>query len=192
VASVLLRLALLLPDVVAIASDGRWDREWAYGAQAFDAGQPTGLGARTVVAELFDVAPVDSALRATLDGVRLGTDILGEATADLPPMRRFQVGQPVHVDAFGNWRPGTVTKIGRSQVTVRYQRNAYGDTAERAFAPGFVRPAHGVSLVPVDDCAADSCWPTATSPSSTCGPARAATAPSSTATALRPRSLRRP
>jgi len=74
VASVLLRLVLLLPDVVAIASDGRWDREWAHGAMAFDAHQPVGLGARTVVADLSGAAPVDSPLRDTLAGIRFGVD----------------------------------------------------------------------------------------------------------------------
>jgi hypothetical protein len=61
----------------------------------------------------------------------------------------LQVGQPVHVPAHGSWRPGTVTKLARTRVTVRYVRNADGDTDERAFPMAQVLPADGVGLEPV-------------------------------------------
>jgi hypothetical protein len=74
VASVLLRMALLLPDVFALASDGEWEREWKHGAMAWHAHQPAGLGARTVVADLLGIAPVHSPLRDRLDRVRFDVD----------------------------------------------------------------------------------------------------------------------
>ncbi|GAA4578630.1 hypothetical protein GCM10023176_54920 [Micromonospora coerulea] len=57
VTAVLLRCQMLLPHVFAIASDGAWDEEWLYGATG---PMPGGLGARTVVAELFGNAPTTS------------------------------------------------------------------------------------------------------------------------------------
>jgi len=73
VTSVLLRVALLLPDAFAVASDGRWNGEWAHGVTQFHH-DPAWLGARMVVAELFGTAPVDSPLRDTLAGIRFGVD----------------------------------------------------------------------------------------------------------------------
>lgn len=57
VTAVLLRCQMLLPAAFAIHSDGAWDEEWLYGATG---PMPGGLGARTVVAELFGDAPTAS------------------------------------------------------------------------------------------------------------------------------------
>lgn len=50
--------------------------------------------------------------------------------------REYRVGQDVKVWAFGNRRPGKVTKLGRSRVTVDYVRNREGERSERAFTAG--------------------------------------------------------
>lgn len=55
VAAVLLRCALLLPDVFLIRSDGAWDGEWAHGA-ARGSG-PALPSARDIVGTLFGPAP---------------------------------------------------------------------------------------------------------------------------------------
>lgn len=52
--------------------------------------------------------------------------------------------------AYGTWRAGTVTKLGRTRVTVRYVRNAAGQLDERSFPTTAVHPADGVALVAVD------------------------------------------
>lgn len=52
----------------------------------------------------------------------------------------YTVGQQVEVSAFGRWRPGTITKLGRTKVTVQYQRNQQGTLATRAFGAIEVRP----------------------------------------------------
>jgi hypothetical protein len=151
VAAVLLRLALLVPDAFAVSSDGAWDLEWAHGAQLPLA--PTGRGARALIVDLFDLDPPDSPLRDTLTGVRFTPPTAPTAptgpTGGRLAARSFQVDQAVHVHAYGNWRPGTVTKIGRSRVTVRYARNAAGTPDERAFPTDQIQPAHGVALVAV-------------------------------------------
>ena len=71
VSAILLRCALLLPRAFAMASDGAWDREWAHGATLGAAAPP--LGARAVIADLFDLRPQDSPLRTTVAGIRLDT-----------------------------------------------------------------------------------------------------------------------
>jgi len=121
------------------------DVEWAHGAHLALA--YTRRGARDLVAELFDVDPVDSPLRDSLIGIRFTAP--ATPTVARPPARTFQVDQAVHVHAYGNWRPGTVTKIGRSRVTVRYARNADGTPDERAFRTDQIQPADGVALVPL-------------------------------------------
>jgi hypothetical protein len=147
VAAVLLRCALLLPDAFAVASDGRWDQEWAHGSPAWPAAAIR-LGARQVIADLFDVEPENNPLRGSLTGVRF-TAPATPPKADRPPARTFPVDQAVHVHAYGNWRAGTVTRIGRTRVTVRYTRNADGQPDERAFPTDQIQPADGVALVPV-------------------------------------------
>ena len=52
-------------------------------------------------------------------------------------------------EAYGNWRPGTVTKIGRSGSVPHSFANADGDTDERAFPTDLMRPAEGLTLVAV-------------------------------------------
>jgi len=146
VAAVLLRCVLLVPEAFAVASDGRWEVEWAYGAHQPLAGPRT--GARRLVADLFDLDPTDSPLREHLTGVRFAAPTTGQAPR--PPAGTFQVDQAVHVHAYGNWRRGVVTKIGRSRVTVRYARNAEGQPDERAFPTDQIRTADGVDLVGVD------------------------------------------
>ena len=71
VSAILLRCALLLPQAFAISSDGAWDREWAYGATPGAAAPP--LGARAVIADLFDLRPPDNPLRVTVADVRFDT-----------------------------------------------------------------------------------------------------------------------
>jgi len=68
VSAVLLRCTLLLPYAFAIASDGAWDREWADGA-TLGAATPR-LGARPLVADLFETAPGGSPLRGSVAGIR--------------------------------------------------------------------------------------------------------------------------
>lgn len=48
----------------------------------------------------------------------------------------YQVGDPVLVFAWGQYRRGTVTKIGRTRLTIEHRRNASGDRHERAFTLG--------------------------------------------------------
>jgi hypothetical protein len=45
----------------------------------------------------------------------------------------YHVGDKVNVYAFGGLREGTVTKLGKSRVTVHFVRNRSGGTSERAF-----------------------------------------------------------
>jgi hypothetical protein len=62
VAAVLLRCALLLPDVFLIRSDGAWDQEWAHGAA-----RGSGLtlpSARDIVGALFGPVPAVSPFAA--------------------------------------------------------------------------------------------------------------------------------
>jgi hypothetical protein len=60
VASVLLRLRLLLPGLVMVASDGAWDHEWCRGSHP-RVGVP---GARTLVGGLFGAVPAADPLHA--------------------------------------------------------------------------------------------------------------------------------
>ena len=60
VAAVLLRCRLLLPGVFLIGSDGDWEREWLTGAIPDLAGRTAGLGARRLLAGLFDDVPQDN------------------------------------------------------------------------------------------------------------------------------------
>lgn len=59
----------------------------------------------------------------------------------------YQVGDVVEVDAFARWRPGIVTSLGRTRVTVEYRRNQQGTKAERSFTPREVRLMVGVRAV---------------------------------------------
>jgi hypothetical protein len=102
---------------------------------------------RRIVADLFDARPAASPLRESLTGIQFATPTAQPAP---PPVRRFEVGQSVHVHAHGSWRSGTVTKLGRTRVTVRYARDTGGDTVERAFPTTKVHSAEGIALVPVD------------------------------------------
>lgn len=52
----------------------------------------------------------------------------------------YHVGDSVEVHAFGRWRLGYVTKLGRSKVAVEFIRNAQGTSAERTFDSMDVRP----------------------------------------------------
>lgn len=60
--------------------------------------------------------------------------------------QRYKLGQPVHVHAFGAWRAGTVTRLGRSRVWVRFVRNRFDDTHEKPFLAAEVLDAAGVAL----------------------------------------------
>jgi hypothetical protein len=53
VCAVLLHCLVLLPGLIQVTSNGRWEREWAYGAAPSDPLSDTGFGARTVISELF-------------------------------------------------------------------------------------------------------------------------------------------
>jgi|SRR6266542_4392752 len=142
VTAVLLRAALLIPEAFAVASDASW-AQWGNGSPSWP---PAVLrySPRRIVAELFDACPVASPLREGILAVRFASPPAP------PPVRQFEPGQAVHVHAYGNWRPGTVTKLGRTRVTVRYVRNADGRTDERPFPTTAVHPADGVTLVAVD------------------------------------------
>jgi len=145
VTTILLRCALLAPEAFAVASDASWS-QWGSGSATWPAAA-TRHSSRRIVADLFEGRPVASPLRESLAGIWFAT---ATAEPSPPPVRRFEAGQPVHVHAYGNWRPGIVTKLGRTRVTVRYTRNGAGETAERAFPTTEVYSAEGIALVPVD------------------------------------------
>jgi hypothetical protein len=146
VTGVLLRCALLVPEAFAVASDESWD-QWAHGRPSW----PTGAlrhSPRRVVADLFGDEPLASPLSDSIHPVDFAS--LTPAAPPPPPVRHFQRDQAVHVHAHGTWRPGTVTKLGRTRLTVRYTRDADGQTDERPFPTTQVHPADGVALVAVD------------------------------------------
>ena len=58
----------------------------------------------------------------------------------------YEVGDKVAVHAYGRSRPGVVTKLGRTKVTVDYQQNRQGDRNERAFQAHFVVPANPAKI----------------------------------------------
>jgi hypothetical protein len=60
VTAVLLRCHLLLPDVFLIGSDGHWDHEWLTSAIPDSDGPGRGIGARRLLADLFDAIPPDN------------------------------------------------------------------------------------------------------------------------------------
>lgn len=64
----------------------------------------------------------------------------------MPHHRCHTPGQPVHVHAFGAWRTGTVTRLGRSRVWVKYVRNRFGDLHEKPFTATEVLDATGATL----------------------------------------------
>jgi hypothetical protein len=53
----------------------------------------------------------------------------------------YSIGTAVQVQAFGKWREGTVTGLGRTKVKVRYIRSMAGTVAERTFDSSEVRLA---------------------------------------------------
>jgi hypothetical protein len=58
----------------------------------------------------------------------------------------YSVGDKVQAYAFGAWRDGVVTKLGRTRVTVNFTRNRSGDQAERAFTATDLEPAPRVPV----------------------------------------------
>ncbi len=56
----------------------------------------------------------------------------------------FSVGQSVEVHSFGNWYAGTVTKLGRTRVTVQYTTGS-GTTRDKAFNLSLVRTIEGAT-----------------------------------------------
>jgi hypothetical protein len=54
--------------------------------------------------------------------------------------RTYRVGARVKVRAYGAWRRGTVTKLGRTRVTVTYLRNQHGTRASKSFGATQIRP----------------------------------------------------
>lgn len=143
VTAVLLRAVLLMPEAFAVASDLSWT-QWGHGCATWPPAA-THVSPRRIVAELFDAAPPVSPLRESITAARFAEP--------LPPRpgRVFEVGQAVHVYAYGNWRAGTVTKLGRTRVTVAYVRNADGQLDERPFSTMAVYATDGVALVAVDE-----------------------------------------
>lgn len=146
VTAILLRAALLVPQAFTVASDLSWT-QWGQGFPAWPS-PARGTSPRRIVADLFDAHPAESPLRDSVLAVRF----------DRPPApptvrqfeRHFEPGQAVHVHAYGTWRAGTVTQLGRTRITVRYLRNADGQLDERSFPTTAVHPADGVALVAVD------------------------------------------
>lgn len=62
----------------------------------------------------------------------------------------LEVGTPVLVHAFGRLRPGVVTKLGRTKVTVDYQRNQAGTRASRSFTVRELAPTRGTTFTRED------------------------------------------
>ncbi len=56
------------------------------------------------------------------------------------------IGDPVLVRAYGRHRHGTVTKLGRTRVTVDFLRNRDGDRASRAFGAWELEPTEGTAF----------------------------------------------
>lgn len=121
VTAVLLRAVLLVPEAFAAASDLSWT-QWG---QAFQAWPPAAWSTspRRIVADLFDAHPADSPLRESIHAVRFGITAPPATPTVRQFERHFEIGQAVHVHAYGTWRAGTVTKLGRTRITVRYVRN---------------------------------------------------------------------
>ena len=131
-----------MPQAFAVASDLSWT-QWD---QGFPAWPPParGISPRRIVADLFGAHPAASPLRESILAVRF------DRPPAPPTVRQFEPGEAVHVHAYGTWRAGTVTKLGRTRITVRYVRNADGQLDERSFPATAVHPADGVALVAVD------------------------------------------
>ena len=53
----------------------------------------------------------------------------------------YRVGDRVKVSAYGRTRPGRVTELGKSRVTVDFQRNASGQRGQRVFTALEIEPA---------------------------------------------------
>lgn len=64
------------------------------------------------------------------------TDYAGKPAYQVDQTERtvlhLEVGDPVLVHAFGRNRPGHVTKLGRTKVTVDFQQNRQGDRGSRS------------------------------------------------------------
>lgn len=52
----------------------------------------------------------------------------------------YRVGDAIRVYAFGRLRPGVVTKLHRSQITVSFARNQRGERAVRRVSAIEIRP----------------------------------------------------
>lgn len=57
----------------------------------------------------------------------------------VPVETTYSIGTAVEVQAFGKWRVGTVTGLGRTKVKVSYIRSMAGTVAERTFDSREVR-----------------------------------------------------
>jgi hypothetical protein len=127
-------------------------------AHAHARGPATAIASVTTNRKPYELPVAATLLRALLlvpEAFAVASDLSwtqwGQAfQAWLPAVRRFEPGQAVHVHAYGNWRAGIVTKLGRTRVTVRYVRNVGGQLDERPFPATGVHSADGVALVAVD------------------------------------------
>lgn|SRR4051812_46562437 len=83
--------------------------------------------------ELVNVAGQVTARTLTQENAEI---LVTWSKADLivrPAQITLEVGDEVKVPAFGRWRSGTVTKLGRTKVVVDFQQNAQGARGQRSF-----------------------------------------------------------
>ena len=116
VTAVLLRCALLVPEAFAVASDASWD-QWGNGSPSWPAAAIR-HSPRRIVADLFDARPAVSPLRVGLRGIQFTSPQVTSPPTPAPalrPVHQFEVGEAVHVHAYGNWRAGTVARLGRTR-----------------------------------------------------------------------------
>lgn len=79
-------------------------------------------------------------VRMSRDEAQAASDRFHNGAQVTEKVVEYRVGDQVMVDAFGRWRQGVVTKLGRSKLTIEYVSNAGGAKRERAFHPISVRP----------------------------------------------------